>query len=102
MLLSREVALVVFWVSLDQSLDSAGNLLVANAASNIVENVFNMLKASSFDRFKVAVKTTFENNNQSRVHRHQVVNYLAVPYLCLTPWEPIILKNWLNTSKVCR
>ena len=102
LLLPREVALVVFGVSLDQGLDGAGNLLVANAASNIVEDVLNVLKTSSFDRFKVAVKTTFENDDQSWVHGHQVVDYLAVPYLCLTPWEPIILKDWLNTPKVSR
>ena len=43
LLLSREVALVIFGVSLDQSLDGARNLLVANTAPNIIENILNVL-----------------------------------------------------------
>ena len=68
LLFSREIALVVFGVRLDKGLNCVWNLLVANAAPNVVKNVLNVLQTSSFYRFQVAVETTFENNYESWVH----------------------------------
>lgn len=98
--LANKVARVGSRIGLYQCLNDVRHLRVADAAADVVEDVLDVLQTGRLHRLYICVEAALHDQNEARVHLHELLDDLGVSDLLLAPRETVVLQDRLDAPEV--